>query len=154
MLRLYMALCVRMYVCQKKLGHFLTRSDAEIWYVDCSHKYKINQGVMERGWRPSVEDNLRWKTTFGGRRPSVEDDLCWILALPTPLCGIFYLSFVYCMIEDFQPFHSNSLPFLPLLSKRYFKDAFSTFSFKNFAKSLFLIDFISSSVICAKLSLA
>ena len=45
------------------------------------------------GRLPSVEDNIRWKTTFavrqlsaedlqwkmtfGGRRPSVEDDLCF-----------------------------------------------------------------------------
>ena len=29
--------------------------------------------------RPSVEDDLRWKTTFGGRRPSVENDLCWMI---------------------------------------------------------------------------
>ena len=46
------------------------------------HKHKINQGVMVVGRRPSVEDNLWWKTTFGGRRPkeedlSVEDDFCW-----------------------------------------------------------------------------
>ena len=24
-----------------------------------------------------VEDNLRWKTNFGGRQPSVKDDLWW-----------------------------------------------------------------------------
>ena len=65
MLRLYMALCVRMYVCQKKLGHFLTRSDAEIWYVDCSHKYKINHGVMVGGRRPSVERQLLSKVGGG-----------------------------------------------------------------------------------------
>ena len=29
-------------------------------------------------WKtPLVEDDLRWKTTFGGRRLSVEDDLQW-----------------------------------------------------------------------------
>ena len=27
--------------------------------------------------QPSVEDDLQWKMTFGGRRPSVEDDLQW-----------------------------------------------------------------------------
>ena len=27
------------------------------------------------GRQPSVKDNIRWKTTFGGRRPSVEDNL-------------------------------------------------------------------------------
>ena len=81
------------------------RLEAEIWYVDCSHKYEINQVVMVGGRRPLVEDdlwwkttfrgkrplglttfgirqpfiedNLRWKMTFGGRRPSVEDKLCW-----------------------------------------------------------------------------
>ena len=73
-------------------------------YVDCSHKYKINQGVMLGGRHPSVEDDLRWKTTFGRRRPMVEDNLrrkttfgerrllveddpCM---LPSPLCGIFF----------------------------------------------------------------
>ena len=25
----------------------------------------------------STEDDLQWKTTFGGRRPSVEDNLWW-----------------------------------------------------------------------------
>ena len=29
------------------------------------------------GRRPLVEDDLRWKMTFGGRRPSVKDDLWW-----------------------------------------------------------------------------
>ena len=61
---------------------------AEIWYVDCSHKYKMNQGVMVGRRQPLVEDNLWWKTplleddiwwktTLGGRRLSVEDDLQW-----------------------------------------------------------------------------
>ena len=45
--------------------------------VECSHKYKINQGVMVGGRQPLVEDNLLWKTTFGGRQPLVEDDLLW-----------------------------------------------------------------------------
>ena len=53
------------------------RQEAEIWYVDCSHKCKMNQGVMVGGRRPLVEDDLLWKTTFGGRRPSMEDDLRW-----------------------------------------------------------------------------
>ena len=31
------------YVCEKKnLGHFYARYEVELWYVDCSHKYKIN----------------------------------------------------------------------------------------------------------------
>ena len=48
----------------------------------------MNQGVMVDGRRlsveddvhgiqPSMEDNLRWKTTFGGRPPSMEDYLQW-----------------------------------------------------------------------------
>ena len=70
------------------------RQEYEIWYVDCSHEYKMKQGVMVGGrgplveydlrWkttsvgrRPLVEDNLWWKTTFGGRRPSVEDKFWW-----------------------------------------------------------------------------
>ena len=31
------------------------------------------------GRHPLVEDDLWWKMTCGGRRPSVEDDLHWIL---------------------------------------------------------------------------
>ena len=71
------------------------KQEAEIWYVDRTHKYKINQGVMVGGRRPLVEEDLRrkttsvgrqplveddlwWKTTFGGGQPSVEDDLCWM----------------------------------------------------------------------------
>ena len=42
------------------------RQEAEIWYVDCSHKYKINQGVMVGGRRSLGEDDLWWKTTFVG----------------------------------------------------------------------------------------
>ena len=35
-------------------------------------------GEWRTGWRrPSVEDDLQWKTTFGGRKPSVEDNLWW-----------------------------------------------------------------------------
>ena len=53
------------------------RKETEIWYVDCSHKCKINQGVMV-GWKgTSAEDNLCWKTTFVEGRPLLEDDLCW-----------------------------------------------------------------------------
>ena len=32
---------------------------------------------MVDGRRPSVEDDLWWKMTFGGRRPLVEDDIWW-----------------------------------------------------------------------------
>ena len=32
---------------------------------------------MVDGIQPSVEDNLQWKMTFGGRWPLVEDDLQW-----------------------------------------------------------------------------
>ena len=53
------------------------RWEAEIWYVDCSHKCKMNQGVMVGGRRLLVEGDLWWKTTFGERRPSVEDDHWW-----------------------------------------------------------------------------
>ena len=49
-------------------------------HADCSHKYKIKQGVMVRGMQktnfngrcPLVEDNLRGKMAFG-----VEDNLQW-----------------------------------------------------------------------------
>ena len=39
--------------------------------------------LMQRPKWPSVEDDLWWKTNFGGRRPSVEDDLLW----KTPFVG-------------------------------------------------------------------
>ena len=50
------------------------------WYLVCwlfSQIYKINQGVMVGGRQPSVEDDLRWKTTFGERWPLVEGNLRW-----------------------------------------------------------------------------
>ena len=50
---------------------------AENWYIDYSHKYKINQGVIIGGRWPSVEDDLWWKTTFGRRQPLVEKYLRW-----------------------------------------------------------------------------
>ena len=60
------------FVCLKEIYAML---EAEICYVDCSHKYKVNHGVGEGGRRPLVEDNLQWKTPFGGRQPSVEDNI-------------------------------------------------------------------------------
>ena len=57
---------------------------------------KIYQGVMVGGRRPSVEDDLWWKTAFLGIRPSVEDDLikkdnpCMLLS---PLCC--FAAFLY-----------------------------------------------------------
>ena len=53
------------------------REEAEIWYVDCSHKYKINHWLMVGGRWTLVEDDLHWKTTFVGRQPSLEDNLQW-----------------------------------------------------------------------------
>ena len=40
-------------------------------YVECSHKYMINHGVMVGGRQPSVEDDLHWKMTSIGRQTSV-----------------------------------------------------------------------------------
>ena len=77
MLPQYMALCVCMYVTFVCYIKNKGRQEAEIWYGDCSHKYKINQGVMVGGKRPSVDDDLWWKTTFSGRQPLAEDDLRW-----------------------------------------------------------------------------
>ena len=88
------------------------RWKTEIRYVDCSHKYKMNQSVMLGGRQPLVEDtfsgrpplledDLWWKTTMGERRPLVKEDLRWKMTfgqrrpsldpcmLPTPLCSIF-----------------------------------------------------------------
>ena len=47
MLPQYMALSICQFVTlcvcvQKNFGHFYARWETEIWYVDCSHKYKIN----------------------------------------------------------------------------------------------------------------
>ena len=53
MLPQYMALS-NMYVCyvcvsKKNLGHFEAWYEVELWYADCSHKFKINKGVMVGG---------------------------------------------------------------------------------------------------------
>ena len=32
---------------------------------------------FDSGRQPSVENDIRWKTTFGGRQPLVEDNLLW-----------------------------------------------------------------------------
>ena len=45
MLPQYMALSVSQLVTlrqKKNLGHFEARYEVELWYADCSHKYKIN----------------------------------------------------------------------------------------------------------------
>ena len=53
----------------------------------------MNQGVMVGGRRPSIppsmEDDLQWKTIFGGRHPSVEDDTLWKTTFDGrwPLCA-------------------------------------------------------------------
>ena len=72
------------------------------------------------GRRPSVEDDLLWKTTFVGRQPIVEDYLQWQTTfsgrrpsldpcmLPTPLCGIFLLYeliFVHSKMNDITWYH-------------------------------------------------
>ena len=33
--------------------------------------------MHDGGRRPSVEDDLLWKSTFCGKQPSLEDDLRW-----------------------------------------------------------------------------
>ena len=45
--------------------------------VDCTHKCKINQGVIVGGRGASVEDDLWWKMILCGRRSLVEEDLWW-----------------------------------------------------------------------------
>ena len=49
------------------------KSTKVLWLVEDNLQWKTTFG----GRRPSEEDDLRWKTTFGGRRPSGEDDLGW-----------------------------------------------------------------------------
>ena len=61
----------------KKFRSLLDKVGGKNLNVDCSHKYKINQGFMVGGRRPSVEEDLWWKTTFCGRRPLVENNLWW-----------------------------------------------------------------------------
>ena len=68
---------------KKKFRSLLDKVGDKNLNVDCSHKYKINQGFMVGGRRPSVEEDLWWKTTFCGRRPLVENNL-W---LKTPFGG-------------------------------------------------------------------
>ena len=69
-----------------------------------------------------VEDNLWWKTTFGGGRPVVEDgpfvedDLWWKMTfcgrqplvnfcmLPPPIYGIFFFSTILFFQKKINPF--------------------------------------------------
>ena len=44
-------------------------------------------------YRPAVEDDLCWKTTFSRRLPVVEDELCWILAC----CLLRFVAFFIIM---------------------------------------------------------
>ena len=55
------------------------------------------------GWvwqRLHVEDNLRWKTVFGGRQSSVEDDL---------LCKVVHQLILYVWFTSFSSFNSSVL---------------------------------------------
>ena len=45
-------------------------------HITTEDKTEMLPGVQTRR-RPSVEDNLRWTTIFGGRGPSADDDLWW-----------------------------------------------------------------------------
>ena len=45
-----------------------------------------------------MEDNLRWKTTFGWRQPSVEDGLWWILAY----CLVRLVAFLGSMLPQYM----------------------------------------------------
>ena len=36
------------------------------------------QSLPEIYFSETMEDDLRWKTTFYGRQPSIEDDLQWL----------------------------------------------------------------------------
>ena len=51
-----------------------TQIFTEICYLGTTHKYKIMEDDL-RGKTPSMDDELRWKTTFDGRQPLMEDDL-------------------------------------------------------------------------------
>ena len=75
---MWLSVCARVFHLSKSnLGHIQARQETEIWYVNCSHKYKINEGVMVGRRRPSVEDDLQWKTTIDGRQPLMEDEIQW-----------------------------------------------------------------------------
>ena len=65
---------------KKGLGHLCTAPNTYC------RQYQGNTKKTFSGRRPLLEDDLRWKTTCGGRRPSF--DPCM---LPTLLCGIFVL---------------------------------------------------------------
>ena len=47
-----------LYVYQRKISHFYASQAADIWYVDCSYKYKINQGIMVGGKQHMMLSNM------------------------------------------------------------------------------------------------
>ena len=73
------------------------------------------------GRRPSVEDDLQWKMTFGGRRSLVEDNLQWKMtfvgSLPAAYSVFrhFYFSDgVWRNIYNFKNKYSHEFSFQPL----------------------------------------
>ena len=49
------------------------RSAKVLWLVEDNLRWKTTFG----GKQPLVEDDLWWKMTFSGRQPSLEDNLLW-----------------------------------------------------------------------------
>ena len=53
------------------------------------------------GRRLSVDDDLRWKTTFGGRRPSMEDEFWWKTILAC--CLVRFAAFFQYRLTHYFP---------------------------------------------------
>ena len=84
------------------------------------------------GRRPSVEDDFRWKTTYGGRRPSVEDDFLGktILACCLVRSAAFFTLFVpFIKLKtavSISQFHvKNLFKKLTTLSRVIYKNIFN-----------------------------
>ena len=88
---------------------------------------------MIGGSWPSVEEDLRWKTTFGGRQRSVEDDLLWKTTfsgrqpsldpciLPNLLCSIFLYKGTIRVIWEHFPFYAYYIRALCTKHSLYYK---------------------------------
>ena len=57
--------------------------DDDLWWkmTFCGRLPSMEDDLLLVGRRPLLEEDFRWKTTFGGGRPSVADDLGWKMTL-------------------------------------------------------------------------
>ena len=106
---LWAACCFNIWICpfrlfclsKKKLGNFQARFRLR-WYVDCSHKYKITQGVMVGERQPLVEDNIWMNITYDANLwwQHLAEDV-WLKIFRPKFSVINLFKLIFCFTKKF-----------------------------------------------------